>query len=132
MRVAEGGCCGAYCTDYTCVAVLSIHTWPPTPKHPALTDSPTWRQRACWPSLARLVPAGLPIPCAYYDAGFLPQHDADRYLAAMTDEAAFPYWAIGGQAAKRYTCVMCDEGFREVREIIAPASVTIAIKWEPV
>eukprot|EP01047_Picozoa_sp_COSAG01_P031353 COSAG01_NODE_2223_length_8136_cov_10.727917_6_plen_158_part_00 len=58
-------------------------------------------QLRCWPALERRLPRDLPLPCAYYDAQFLPRADADRLLRA----ALGLRWGIGGQAAKRYTAV---------------------------
>ena len=70
-------------------------------------------QEARWSGLRPLVPGVLPVPCAYYDQGFLSQADANRMLSGLVGEHSEVVWAIGGQAAKRYTAVYCDDGLGE-------------------
>ncbi len=88
-------------------------------------------EEACWPGLRPMVPSMLPIPCAYYDHNFLSRADADRLLRGLVGEQSEVAWAIGGQAAKRYTAVYCDDGLGEYAGGLGYAN-DVMRPWTPV
>jgi hypothetical protein len=96
-------------------------------KPPALESSD---EEASWPGLRPLVPGMLPVACAYYDSDFLSQPDADRLLDRLVGENSEVVWAIGGQAAKRYTAVYCDDGLGEYAGGLGYANDTMR-PWTP-
>lgn len=89
------------------------------------------KEEDCWPGLRPMVPGMLPIPCAYYDHDFLSQADADRLLSGLVGEQSEVVWAIGGQAAKRYTAVYCDDGLGEYAGGLGYAN-DVMRPWTPV
>lgn len=88
-------------------------------------------EQACWSGLRPMVPDMMPIPCAYYDCDFLPQAEADRLLGGLVGEHSEVVWAIGGQAAKRYTAVYCDDGLGEYAGGLGYAN-DVMRPWTPI